>query len=88
VHRHGEPIDDVPVRQTVNTGIAIQSNNGFVPEYEEREAAVFALIPWSEWDSLSWYERAAAVAHYRMHQTIETHVNDAVESERRRKERK
>lgn len=48
---------------------------------------MFALIPWSEWDNLSWYERAAAVAHYRMHNIIETHVNDAIDSERRRKEK-
>ena len=88
MRRHGEDISSYPVHQNVNTGIEIFSNNGFVPEYEEREAAVFALIPWSEWDNLSWYERAAAVAHYRMHNIIETHVNDAIESERRRKEKK
>lgn len=51
---------------------------GLVPEFEEREAAVFVHIAWEEWQVISGLERAKAVAHYRMHSMIEAHVNDAV----------
>lgn len=88
MHRHGEPIDDYPLGKQLTTGIEIKSNNGFVPEYEEREAAVFSLIPWVNWENLNWYDRAAAVAHYRMHNIIDAHINDAAEQERRRQEKK
>lgn len=88
MHRYGEPIDEYPLNKHVSHGIEIKANNGFVPEYEEREAAVFALIPWANWEIIPWQERAAAVAHYRMHNLIESHVNDAIDSKRRLQENK
>lgn len=47
-----------------------------VPEYEEREAAVFTHTNWSQWLKLSWYDRAASIAQYRTHHLIEAVVND------------
>lgn len=89
MHRYGTPLEDYPLHKPLHTGIEIVTNgSGIVPEYEEREAAVFALVPWAEWDNLNWHERASAVAHYRTHYSIEAHVNDAIDAERRRTERR
>lgn len=86
--RYGEPIDSHPLHRQLQTGITIENQGDFVPEYEEREAAVFVLVPWHLWEDLPWQERAAAVAHYRMHHLIQSHIDDAIESERRRQERR
>lgn len=58
---------------------------GLVPELEERESALFCGYKWKEWLALERIERAANIAHYRMHRLIEMHGEDAVsrESERR-----
>ena len=50
-----------------------------VPEYEEREASVFSHYNWMQWQELPWNERAEAVAHYRMHSLIESHMQQAIE---------
>lgn len=47
-------------------------------EIEERDAAVFGLFNRTEWACLGWEEKAATVAHYRIHRLIELHQNDAV----------
>ena len=60
---------------------------GMVPEYECREAAVYAQTPWLEWTEMPAAERAASVAHYRMHLMIDSHINDAQEKESDRKSR-
>lgn len=65
----------LPVR--INVGIQYLTDMGIVPELEEREAAVYCLIPWNEWYKLSWYDRSSMVAHYRMHLMIEAHIHDA-----------
>lgn len=77
-----------PLRESINTGIRIDSNvPGFVPEYEEREAARFGLYSWTQWQALNVTERANSVAHFRMNKLITLHQEDAVgtEMERRRK---
>ena len=51
---------------------------GLVPEFEEREAAVFCHFNWSEWRLLHWWERARNVAHFRLHNLVNLHKNDAV----------
>ncbi len=58
---------------------------GLVPEMEEREASVFAQYTWQDWLTLTWRERADAIAHYRLHHLIDLHRNDAVSSELRRR---
>lgn len=64
------------------TGIAfddVKSWMGLVPEYEEREVAVFNGYPWSTWSQLPSADRASAIAHYRMHHLVSLHVHDAVQ---------
>jgi len=63
----------------MDAGIEIHSDvPGCVSEYECREAAVYVHVPWSDWVSkLSAYERACAVAHYRLQILIRANVDDA-----------
>lgn len=61
---------------------------GLVPEYEEREAAAYTSCPWHEWQRLPYDDRAAGVAHYRVHLLISVHTQDAAERDRERKERR
>ena len=60
---------------------------GFVPEYEEREAARFGLYNWTQWQFLDTKEKASVVAQRRMSNLIRLHQDDAVhlEMERRSK---
>ena len=59
---------------------------GFVPEYEEREAARFGLYNWTQWQFLDTKEKASIVAQRRMANLIRLHQEDAVfiEGERRK----
>lgn len=67
-----------PVRTGIDYGVEIE---GLVPLYVEREAARFTLYNWSEWIDLDPMERAACVAHYRLHDMIEMHIQDAISRE-------
>ncbi len=60
---------------------------GFVPEYEEREAARFGLYSWTQWQFLNTNEKASIIAQRRMSNLISLHQDDAVhiEMERRQK---
>lgn len=87
VTRNGEAIETLPVRDTVTTGIDYASLlPGLVPLYEEREAAVYGHYRWRDWQNLPAEERAAAVAHFRLHRLIDLHQHDALNTamERRR----
>lgn len=64
--------------QRINVGITIESNEGYVSEYECREACLYSGYTWPDWYNLDITERATCVAHYRMHMLIEAHVNEAV----------
>jgi hypothetical protein len=72
------------VHAKLNVDINIESEYGLVPEYEEREAAVFLKISWLDWNNQDYDEKAAALAHYRLHHHIEAHVHaeEAKESEK------
>ena len=87
--RAGQPIKSHPLREAIDTQIRYES---LVPEiaslYEEREAAVFARYNWTEWRSLDWRDRSAAMAHYRTHRLIELHQNDVIAREMDRKAKK
>lgn len=72
------PLREYLLSRKVNPGITLTSLNGCVPELEEREAAVYCNYNWVAWVGLNWRERAASVAHYRLHWSIESHVQDAV----------
>jgi hypothetical protein len=81
VMRNGEPIAAVPLRNQVPHGIEtwdIREELGMISEFEEREAAVFVGSPWMEWEHIDPRERAASVAHYRMHNAVSAHAHDAV----------
>ena len=80
VKRFGLPIDEVYVKRKFDPGIAVETTEGLVSEYEEREAAVYSGYTWREWLDLHWYDRASCIAHHRLHNTIELHVSDAAES--------
>ena len=76
----GRPISSVQLKSQLNAQItAGRGEFGLVSEYEEREAAIFVLCPWHIWTELEWQERAAAIAHYRVHFLVEAHVNEAAE---------
>lgn len=61
----------------MEVGIQFPDDFGAVSEIEEREAAVYALVPWYKWCDLHWWERASIVAHYRTHLLIEAHISEA-----------
>ncbi len=78
--RDGEPIELFPLKRTIRTGISFgdpRTELGMVAEYEEREAAVFAGIPWLDWLAMPMSERAACVAHARLHHMVSMHAQDA-----------
>lgn len=54
----------------------MQRTGNVVPEYEEREAAVYVHCSWTSWQKLHWYDRAASVAQYRTHHLVEALAND------------
>lgn len=62
-----------------------------MPELEEREAAIFSGYTWKQWlefdllDPEGRWNRAAGVAHYRVHQLIEAHKESAVSEDLERK---
>lgn len=72
------PILDAPLIYGANhhrPGIAvgIMHEDGVVPEYEKREAAVFAHLNPSEFRSLDWSEQAQIIAHKRIAALLEQH---------------
>lgn len=80
--RNGEPLSAIPLRNSVRTGIAYEDPRldlGLIAEFEEREAATFVGIPWTDWITTDTQERAAMVAHYRMHHQVSLHSVDAVQ---------
>ena len=50
---------------------------GLVSEFEEREATVYVGYTWMQWLDLPWHERAASVAHYRLHLAVDAHIQHA-----------
>ena len=55
-------------------------------EYEVREAARFGNYNWREWQELEGLEQAEVIAHYRLNNAIEAHLNDAVNAEIKRRQ--
>jgi hypothetical protein len=84
VSRHGIPLREYLLPKKVDVGLTFEASFGMVPELEEREAAVFVHCPWSTWLDLHPFERAAHVAHYRLHLLIDAHVQDAAEAAAKR----
>ncbi len=63
----------------METGITFgQFAENLVPEFEEREAAVYCHYAPLEFEGLPVEERARCVAQYRLHRLVELHAEDAV----------
>lgn len=87
--RLGRPLQTLGIKHSVETGIRIGTQFvGTIPAYEEREVARFGLYNWAEWRVLDNDEKAMAVAHYRVHNMIALHQQDAVNDELERRNRK
>lgn len=53
-------------------------NRHLIPEYEAREAARFALVPFAVFaNKFDGVERAHAMAHYWAHRMMSAHADDA-----------
>lgn len=73
----------------INVGIEVHNEiSGVVPEYETLEAAVYCGYTLLDWYELDYFERASLVAQYRLHLSIEAHVNDAIMRDARRQQRR
>lgn len=81
----GEPIESIPVRSAIYTGIAYERDPrvlcGMVSEYEEREVAVASGYSWPAWQREDSRNRAAAVAWHRVRSLISMHTQDAIDRE-------
>ena len=76
---NGDPIQEMPLRTQVSTGIEVSAElAGTVGEYEQRETARFLNMPFTEWAKQDPDERARSIAYRRLHQMIEAHSNEAV----------
>lgn len=79
VFRWGDDIRRCNVKNAVKTNIEIVPEvDGWISELELREASVFCHYTPEQFFELEWRERAASVAHYRLHRLIELHSEDAV----------
>ncbi len=79
MERNGQPIWEHPLRHRVETGIEyVPLADGYVSEYEQREAAVYCHYTPLEFGELPLGERARAVAQYRLHGLVEAHQQDAI----------
>jgi hypothetical protein len=88
VLRSGEPIENCPLSERIDTGITYGSLlPGMVPEFEERLACMENNYSWREWQKLSWHERGEAVAFYRLRKLVEMHQGEAVSQDMKRRQR-
>lgn len=83
----GVPLREYLLPKKFDAGIEIsRSVQGSVPEFECREAAVYVHVSWHTWtQEMDGYERACAVAHYRVQASLKAHVEDAAERAARRR---
>jgi len=52
-----------------------------VPEYDQREAARYALLTWDQFWAKPRREQATIVAHYYLHSLVEAHTDDAIQED-------
>lgn len=85
--RSGLPLREYHLAKKFDADIKITKQlPGEVPEFECREAAVFVHVSWQQWvDNMDGWERAKAVAHYRVSLALKAHVEDAAERAANRK---
>lgn len=83
------PIHHLPQpKSPIAVNISYGGDGITVPEFECREAAVYGHYNWTEWAELDHLDRAGAVAQYRLHHMIESHVQDESRKDSERKSRK
>lgn len=86
VSRHGQAIHELPAGGTVHTGIVFRVHiAGLVPWFEEMDAMVESHHTPQSWDELSPFQKADAVARYRLKRHISLHESEAAESAAKRK---
>ncbi len=74
-----EWIWEAPVRNAIETGIEYESMlPGCVPEFEEREAAVYCHYTPRQFRRLDVWERACCVAQYRLRRMVDNQVEAAI----------
>lgn len=81
VTRHGEPIEDVRVRDSVDPGIQ------YGMSFAEWEAGVEAGVDMYKWETggyPKWF-KAKVLAWYRLHNLVKLHTEDAVQAAARHK---
>src|SRR3990167_10669323 len=78
IERDGVPIESYGIRHPVRTGITYGVFiDGYVPEYEEREAAVYCNYTPTAFRELPVEERARCVAQFRLHHIVSNNIEDA-----------
>jgi hypothetical protein len=86
VSRNGQAIHELPAGGVVHTGIAFRVYvSGLVPWFEEMDAMIEAHHTPQSWDDLTPFQRADAVARYRLKRHISLHESEAAESAAKRK---
>lgn len=84
--KNGTQITETHLPKQLDIGIDIRSTvPGVVPTYECMEACKFGGYTWSQWlDTLDYDTRVEVLAHYRMHNLIESHIHAVAASASRR----
>lgn len=77
--RYGALITRHAIRRPIDTGIEYGKPlaDGWVAEFEVREAAVYCNYTPAQFAEMDWWERARCVAQYRLHRLVELHAQDA-----------
>ena len=89
VTRHGVRIEELQANTSVETGITFDVQlRGMVSFFEEYDAMLEANYIVSEWDGLRPFNRAEAVARYRLKRHISLHEAEAVRVDMNRKKPK
>ena len=73
------PIESYGIKHPVRTGITYDALiDSCVPEYEEREAAVYCNYTPMAFRELPVEERARCVAQFRLHHIVQNNIEDAM----------
>lgn len=71
----------MPLRKPFSSGLQVHPIVPYlVPEFDEREAAAAAHIPWDRWDDMARDQRVGVVAWNRSRRLLEIHASDAMNS--------
>jgi len=89
VTRNEEPIQEVRLRNKLETGIEIDDIPGMIPRYYEMEACRQANYEYfGSWQMLGKEEKEDLVAHFILRTMIESHKDEVVAQEMKKKQKK